>query len=149
MIQGLSAGRPVALRRVAILALLLSVSGLFLPAATAASSPAALPVSSHFRPHTIASASTPGADWPGYLFGSAHSSYNPGATAITPSNAGQLAPAWKWLPPPSPNSATTSLLASPTVVNGVVYQGVKDGYVFAVSESNQQVLWFRFLAINT
>jgi len=98
---------------------------------------------------TVTGASAPGADWPGYLFNASHSSYNAGATAITPANASQLAPAWKWLPPPSPNSATTSLLASPTVVNGVVYQGVKDGYVFAVNESNQQVLWSRFLAINT
>ena len=98
---------------------------------------------------TVTGASVPGADWPGYLFSTSHSSYNPGATAITPTNAGQLAPAWKWIPPPSPNSATTSLLASPTVVNGVVYQGVKDGYVFAVNESNQSVLWSRFLAINT
>ncbi len=98
---------------------------------------------------TVTGSTTPGANWPGYLYSAGHSSYNAGATAITPSNAGQLAPAWKWLPPASPNSATTSLLASPTVVNGVVYQGVKDGYVFAVNESNQQVIWSRFLAINT
>ena len=98
---------------------------------------------------TVTGASTPGADWPSYLYSASHGSFNAGATAITPTNVGQLAPAWKWLPPASPNSASTNLVASPTVVNGVVYQGVKDGYVFAVNESNQAVLWSRFLAINT
>jgi outer membrane protein assembly factor BamB len=98
---------------------------------------------------TVTGATTPGANWPAYLLSGAHDSYNAGATAITPSNASQLAAAWKWLPPASPNSATTNLVASPTVVNGVVYQGVKDGYVFAVNESNQSVIWSRFLAINT
>lgn len=90
-----------------------------------------------------------GSDRPGYLYGTGHTSYNAGATAITPSNAGQLAPEWKWLPPPSPNSPTTSLLASPTVVDGVVYQSVKDGYIFAIRKSDQSVIWSRFLAINT
>lgn len=98
---------------------------------------------------TVTAAVAPGANWPSYLFNSGHSSYNAGATAITPANVGQLAPAWKWFPPASPNSATTSLLASPTVVNGVVYQGVKDGYFFAIDQATQKTLWSVFLAINT
>jgi outer membrane protein assembly factor BamB len=98
---------------------------------------------------TVTTATAPGGNWPAYLFSSGHSSYNAGATAITPANVGQLAPAWKWFPPPSPNSATTSLLASPTVVNGVIYQGVKDGYIFAIDQATQKTLWSTFLAINT
>ncbi len=104
-------------------------------------------VSSHSVP--LRGASVSGADWPGYLFNTGHGSYNAGATAITPSNVGQLSPTWQWVPPKSPNSATTNLVASPTVVNGVIYQGVKDGYIFAINQANGSVIWSRFLAINT
>jgi outer membrane protein assembly factor BamB len=100
-------------------------------------------------PRVIPHTPTPATDWPGYLRDVSHSSYNAGATAITPSNTSQLAPTWKWIPPASPNSATTSLLASPTVVNGVIYQGVKDGYNFAINQSTGAPIWNRFLAINT
>ncbi len=93
----------------------------------------------------------PGSDWPAYLDGPLHNSYNSAATAITTSNVGQLAPAWRWNPPPEPKAPnnSTSLLASPTVVGGVVYQGVKDGDVCAVQESTAKQLWCTFLAINT
>jgi outer membrane protein assembly factor BamB len=40
------------------------------------------------------------------------------------------------------------LLASPTVVGGVVYIGAEDGYFYAVSEADQAVLWSRFLGID-
>ncbi|MHB1930344.1 MAG: outer membrane protein assembly factor BamB family protein, partial [Acidimicrobiales bacterium] len=98
----------------------------------------------------VAGAVTSGqSDWPSYLFSGGHSSYNAAATSITPSNVGQLAPAWQWIVPPSPNSATTDLLASPTVVNGVVYIGAKDGVFYAIDEATQSVIWSRFLAIDT
>jgi outer membrane protein assembly factor BamB len=94
-----------------------------------------------------ASASTPGADWPGFLFSPGHSSYNAAATAITPANANLLGPAWNWLVPASPNTGRTNLFASPTVSNGVVYIGAEDGYFYAISEATHQRLWSKFLGI--
>jgi outer membrane protein assembly factor BamB len=87
----------------------------------------------------------PGADWPAYLNGSAHSSYNAGATSITPSNVGSLNPVWRWLPPNG--AGKNKLWASPTVVNGVVYIGSWAGWFYAVNEANQTVLWSKFLGI--
>ena len=96
-----------------------------------------------------ASASTPGADWPGFLYTPGHTSYNAAATAITPANAGTLGPAWNWLVPASPNAGRTNLFASPTVSNGVVYVGAEDGYFYAVSESTHQRVWSKFLGVLT
>jgi outer membrane protein assembly factor BamB len=90
-----------------------------------------------------------GADWPGYLFGSAHSSYNPGTTTVTPSNASTLRKAWRWLPPGAGTLGNTYLLASPTVVGGVVYIGADDGYFYAVSQTTHRPLWSAFLGKDT
>lgn len=86
-------------------------------------------------------------DWSSYLDGPTHSSYNPAATSITPSNISSLEPVWRWMPPPPPNDdgGSTELLASPSVYDGVVYIGVEDGYFYAISEATQQVLWSQFL----
>ena len=83
--------------------------------------------------------------WPTFLYNAGHTSYNAGATAITPSSVSRLARAWRWKTPASPNSGPNHLLASPTVVGGVVYIGAEDGYFYAVSEANQTVLWSRYL----
>jgi polyvinyl alcohol dehydrogenase (cytochrome) len=84
-----------------------------------------------------------------YLFSQGHSSFNGAATSIGPSNINRLQPTWHWRVPPSPNSGTTALLASPTVVNGVVYIGAKDGLFYAVREATQKPIWSRFLGIVT
>ena len=68
-----------------------------------------------------------GSDWPSYLDGPSHGSYNAAATSITPANISGLNPIWRWIPPASKVAASNALNASPTVVNGVVYIGSKDG----------------------
>jgi polyvinyl alcohol dehydrogenase (cytochrome) len=88
-------------------------------------------------------------DWPSYLDGPAHSSYNSNATAVTTTDVADLQPVWRWTVPKSPNSGSTDLLASPTVSDGVVYIGAKDGYFFAVDEATRTTLWSAFLGINT
>jgi polyvinyl alcohol dehydrogenase (cytochrome) len=88
-------------------------------------------------------------DWTSYLHDGSHSSYNPGATSITPGNIGSLEPVWRWIVPPSPNTGTTLLQATPTVSDGVAYIGAEDGYFYAVSEATQQVLWSDFLGLVT
>jgi outer membrane protein assembly factor BamB len=86
-----------------------------------------------------------------YLNGPSHSSYYPSATSITPQAiaAGNLQPLWRWSVPASPNSGHSSMLASPTIVNGVIYIGANDGYFYAVSESTRSVIWSQFVGIDT
>ena len=93
------------------------------------------------------SAAQPGADWTSYLHDASHSSYNAAANSITPSSIGNLQPVWRWIVPVSPNAGSTTLLASPTVYDGVVYIGAEDGYFYAVDEATQQVLWSDFLGL--
>lgn len=88
-----------------------------------------------------AAVSTGTANWPGYLADAGHSSTNAAATAITPSNAGQLAGAWRWVPPAVTGRPAPALDASPTVVNGVVYIGTRTGWFYALRETTGQVIW--------
>ena len=96
-------------------------------------------------PAGAAPATIGAADWPGFLLSTGHSSYNAAATAITPGNVAALGQKWRWLVPASPNSGKTTLWASPTVVNGVVYVGAEDGWFFAVDTTTHQRLWSDFL----
>jgi len=89
------------------------------------------------------------ADWSVYLHGTGHDSFNQAATSITPANITNLEPVWHWTVPASPNSGSTSLLASPTVVDGVIYIGAKDGMFYALDEATRSIIWSRFLGIDT
>jgi len=116
------------------------------PALTALAAALLVPVSS-----TTASAQTNPSDWPAYLDGPSHSSYNAAATSITTAGvqAGNLQPVWRWAAPASSNAGRNILRASPTVVDGVVYIGADDGEFYAVSEATQKVLWSHFLGLDT
>lgn len=92
----------------------------------------------------LAPASPSGSDWPSFLDGPSHSSYNAAATSITPANISDLNPIWRWILPPSKVIASSSLNASPTVVDGVIYIGSKDGEFYAFSEATKKVLWSDF-----
>jgi outer membrane protein assembly factor BamB len=89
------------------------------------------------------------ADWPSFLDGPTHSSYAASATSITPSDIGNLQPVWRWTTPASTNSGENYLLASPTVVGGVIYIGAMDGEFYAISQATHQVLWSDFLGTVT
>ncbi|MHB1930321.1 MAG: outer membrane protein assembly factor BamB family protein [Acidimicrobiales bacterium] len=93
----------------------------------------------------VVTSSTVSADWPAYLFGAQHSSYNPAATSITPANVSGLEPVWRWLPPTG--AGKNALFSSPVVVGGVVYVGSMNGYFYAVSEATRAVLWSRYLGV--
>jgi outer membrane protein assembly factor BamB len=84
-------------------------------------------------------------DWSAYLGGASHSSYNPAATSISSTSVSSLQPIWQWHPPSDlPNSAslgTTTEDASPVAYHGVIYAGLQDGYLNAVSEATGQSLW--------
>lgn len=98
---------------------------------------------------TVPSAAQPDpGDWPGFLYDTAHTSYNAAATAITTSDISSLVPAWRWATPASTNDGPNALWASPTVVGGVVYVGAEDGNFYAISEATQSVLWSDFLGLD-
>jgi hypothetical protein len=74
-------------------------------------------------------------NWPGYLFDPGHSSLNGPATAITPTQASQPTAAWS-----APFKPTGGLYASPTVYDGVVYIGGRNGLFYELDESTGVVL---------
>jgi polyvinyl alcohol dehydrogenase (cytochrome) len=80
-------------------------------------------------------------NWPQYLYSAGHSSDNTAATAITPANAASLTLAWQFSPGP------TGFLSSPTVYDGVIYIGAKNGYFYAISEATGAVIWKRFIGV--
>jgi hypothetical protein len=74
-------------------------------------------------------------NWPGYLFDPSHTSLNGAATAITPANAGTIAPAWS-----QPFAPGGGFFASPVVYNGDVYIGGNDGWFYQLDEATGKVL---------
>ena len=90
-------------------------------------------------------------DWPTYLHGPEHSSYNQLATAITPANASSLVQNWSFSdrPPTRTGQPGVGFNASPTVYNGVIYIGSNTGQFYAINESTGGVLWHRLLGYTT
>jgi len=77
-------------------------------------------------------------DWPAYLFGNEHGSYNAAATAITTANAGSLSEVWHFTPP---GHLGSQLYSTPIVYNGNVYFGSDNGNFYDLSESTGSVVW--------
>jgi len=86
-------------------------------------------------------------NWPAYMFNTVHSSTNPGATAITPTNAATLVQAWNWMPDPPtmPGQPANDLFATPAVVDGKIFIGANTGVFYALAETTGTVLWSKFL----
>ena len=93
-----------------------------------------------------ASAEGEHADWPAYLYGSAHGSTNEAAVAISAENAAALGPAWTWWPDPAvnPDGSPASLTSSPVVVDGIVYIGASNGWLTAIDATTGTSVWSRF-----
>jgi polyvinyl alcohol dehydrogenase (cytochrome) len=90
-------------------------------------------------------------DWPTYLYGRGHSSFNDRAVVITPQDASTLMPAWSspWLPDDFPDPTTTDpprniLTSSPTEYRGRIYIGANTGVFYALDEGTGAVVWKRF-----
>jgi outer membrane protein assembly factor BamB len=84
------------------------------------------------------------ANWTQYLFSAGHSSHNGAATVITPANASKVSQAWKFAPGTAP-SGLAGFLSSPTVYNGVIYIGARNGKFYALNEKTGNVIWHRFI----
>ncbi len=82
-------------------------------------------------------------NWPAYLDGVTHDSYNSATTAITQSNASTLAKAWHFMPGAPPVASLGA--ASPTVYDGVIYIGGNNGTFYALKEATGKTVWTAFL----
>jgi outer membrane protein assembly factor BamB len=87
------------------------------------------------------------ADWPAFMFNTAHSSDNTAATSITPANVGDLQPVWRWTVPTPTNGGSAALYPTPVSVDGVLYVGADDGDFYAVNEATGQVIWSQSLGV--
>ena len=97
----------------------------------------------------VAPAETPAfVNWPRYLFSNQHSSDNGAAESVTPANAARLSQAWRFSPPGGPQNLN-GFWSSPTVYNGVVYIGARNGRFYALSETTGKVVWSRFVGYVT
>ena len=98
---------------------------------------------------TLMTSAAETSDWPAYLQGPQHSSYNQLATAITPANASALVQNWSFSdrPPMQTGQPGVGFNASPTVLGGVIYIGSNTGQFYAINESTGRVLWHRLIGI--
>ena len=96
---------------------------------------------------TLTTSAAETSDWPAYLQGPQHSSYNQLATAITPANASALVQNWSFTdrPPTQAGQPGVGFNASPTVLGGVIYIGSNTGQFYALNESTGRVLWHRLI----
>ena len=87
-------------------------------------------------------------NWNQYLYSPVHSSDNVTAVTITPSNASKLKTQWTFKPPSAP-SGLNGFFSSPTVYNGVIYIGARNGNFYAINETTGAVKWSRFIGFVT
>jgi len=93
-------------------------------------------------PAASATAAVSPTDWPGYLDGASHSSFNAADAAVTPANAGALVKKWHWRGDAATMSGQLgpSLFSSPTVAAGAVFIGANNGYFYKLDETTGAVL---------
>jgi outer membrane protein assembly factor BamB len=89
------------------------------------------------------------ANWSEYLYSLSHTSDNLAATTITPGNAADLKAAWTFHPSAAPVAGLGGFFSSPTVYDGVIYIGARNGYFYAIDESTGKVLWDEFIGYVT
>jgi outer membrane protein assembly factor BamB len=86
-------------------------------------------------------------DFPAYMHDAAHSAFSPAATAISPSSTLTLQYMFqehkiKKQPPPR-------FIATPLVLQGVIYIGSNSGEFYAINLSTGAVIWQEFLGVET
>ena len=103
-----------------------------------AAAPASATVAATASGVEAASQAPTAADWPAYLDGAQHASYNASQTVITPTTAPSLTRQWAF-------TDGAAFEASPTVVAGAVYVGSESGWFYKLSVHTGKVLEKTFL----
>lgn len=78
-------------------------------------------------------------DWPMYNRDVLGTRHNPGETAISPANAGQIVEKWRF--PPAESKETIGVVHATVVVNGYVYFGTETSPTFYKLRPDGQVQW--------
>jgi outer membrane protein assembly factor BamB len=97
----------------------------------------AIPASATSR-SPVALTSTSASDWPAYLDGTLHSSYNSAETSFTTRNAGTVSMGWHF-------SQGDGYLSSPVVADGSVYIGANNGWLYQLAAPSGKLLHKIFL----
>jgi hypothetical protein len=84
-------------------------------------------------PPAAAATTLPSSDWPAYLNGPLHTSWNASQTLITPANATKLAQQWSF-------TAGAPYTSSPTVTGSAVYIGGGNGMFYKLSVHTGKML---------
>lgn len=81
-------------------------------------------------------------DWPAYLGGQAHSSYNATQTTVTPANAATLVRKWQFAGdrPTVAGQPAATFISSPVVADGAVFIGTNAGWFYKLDETTGAVL---------
>jgi outer membrane protein assembly factor BamB len=79
-------------------------------------------------------------NWPSYLLGQLHQSYQQSDSAITPANSSSLSAIW---------TVKSYFISSPTVYDGVIYVGTNGGYFEAIDEATGHIDWRDFIGTVT
>jgi outer membrane protein assembly factor BamB len=92
------------------------------------------------NPASLTSHSLSNGNWPMFMGNLTRKGMNANESIITPLTASTLQYSWKF---------TTGgyVVASPSFVNGVMYEGSWDGYEYAIDVTTQQLLWKQFLGV--
>ena len=93
------------------------------------------------RARTTSDAPVALTDWPAYLDGPLHDSYNPAEEAVTPVTATALKQKWAFL-------TGNGYFASPTVVDGAVFIGANNGWLYKLSAAKGTIIAKSFLGTN-
>jgi outer membrane protein assembly factor BamB len=93
-------------------------------------------------PEPRAAAVVGSADWPAFLDGPAHASDNRSQVAIAPDNVAALVMKWHFVgdQPTMPGQPHPSYTASPTVADGAVFIGSRNGWFYKLDEQTGTVM---------
>lgn len=88
-----------------------------------------------------------GTNWPAYLGGASHSSFNRAERAITPESAKRLVLKWHFVgdPPTFKNQPPDGYQSSPTVYDGAVYIGSATGWFYKLNALTGTVMARRYI----
>ena len=73
-------------------------------------------------------------NWTRYMYSDLHEGNNSSETILNTTNASSLKLKWTF-------PVGSALIAEPIIVNGIIYEGANDGYMYAIDATTHQLVW--------